>query len=70
MKKAMIKEQMERIYRDIPLDTIPWNMATPPEILETSVTENITKTCKAIEMGCGVGNYVIYFSKLGYDCTG
>jgi SAM-dependent methyltransferase len=70
LEKVMIKEQMERIYRDIPLDAIPWNMAIPPEILETSVTANITKTCKAIEMGCGAGNYVIYFSKLGYDCTG
>jgi hypothetical protein len=23
---------MERIFRDIPLDSIPWIMATPPEI--------------------------------------
>jgi len=66
----MIKEQMERIYRDIPLDKIPWNITTPPEILVTAVTANIAKTCKAIEMGCGAGNYVIHFSKLGYDCTG
>ena len=66
----MLKEQMERIYRDIPLDMIPWNMATPPEILVTAVTANITRTCKTIEMGCGAGNYVRYFSKLGYDCAG
>lgn len=66
----MIKEQMERIYRDIPLDRIPWNIATPPEILVTAVTTNLPKTCKAIELGCGAGNFVIYFSKMGYDCTG
>jgi len=66
----MIKEQMERIYRDIPLDTIPWNRTTPPEILVTAVTAKITKACKIIEMGCGAGNYVIYFSKSGYDCAG
>lgn len=70
MEKVMIKEQMERIYRDMPLDAIPWNMATPSEILVTAVTANITRACKAIEMGCGAGNYVIYFSKLGYDCAG
>jgi SAM-dependent methyltransferase len=70
LEKVMIKEQMERIYRDIPLDKIPWNMATPPEMLVTAVTANMTKTCKGIEMGCGAGNYVIYFSKLGYDFTG
>jgi SAM-dependent methyltransferase len=66
----MMKEQMERIYRDIPLDRIPWNIATPPEILVTAVTENITRTCRAIELGCGAGNYTIYFSKMGYDFTG
>jgi len=66
----MIKDQMERIYRDIPLDAIPWNRTTPPEILVTAVTANISKACKVIEMGCGAGNYAIYFSKLGYDCAG
>jgi len=65
-----IKEQMERIYREIPPDKIPWNMAAPPDILVTAVTANIPKTCNVIEMGCGAGNYVIYFSKLGYACTG
>lgn len=68
--KVMIKEQMERIYRDIPLDSIPWNMATPPEILVTAVTKSVTKGRKIIEMGCGAGNYVIYFTKSGYDCVG
>ncbi|HLN91821.1 MAG TPA: class I SAM-dependent methyltransferase, partial [Patescibacteria group bacterium] len=34
------------------------------------VTENITRACKVIEMGCGAGNYVIRFSKMGYDCAG
>ena len=70
MDKVVIKEQMERIYRDIPLDKIPWNMATPPEVLVAAVTENITRACKVIEMGCGAGNYVICFSKMGYDCAG
>jgi SAM-dependent methyltransferase len=66
----MMKEQMERIYRDIPLDRIPWNIATPPEILVTAITGNIPRTSRAIELGCGAGNYTIYFSKMGYDFTG
>jgi len=66
----MIKEQMERIYRDIPLDKIPWNIPTPPEILVAAVTANLARTCKVIDMGCGAGNYIIHFAKLGYDCTG
>ena len=70
MEKVGIKEQMERIYRDIPLDKIPWNIKTPPEILVTTVTTNTAKTCKVIELGCGAGSYVVYFSRMGYDCTG
>jgi len=69
-EKVMIKEQMERIYRDIPLDKIPWNIKSPPEILVATVTTEPAKSCKVIELGCGAGNYVIHFSKLGYDCTG
>ena len=37
--EAMMKEQMERICRDIPHDRIPWNIATPPEILVRAVTD-------------------------------
>jgi SAM-dependent methyltransferase len=70
LEKVMIREQMERIYRDIPLDEIPWNMAEPPKALVTAVTANATKAGKIIEMGCGAGNYVIHFSRMGYDCTG
>ena len=70
VEKAGIKEQMERIYRDIPLDKIPWNLATPPDVLVTAVTANTAKTSKVIELGCGAGNYVVHFSRMGYDCTG
>jgi len=44
LEKVGIKEQMERIYRDIPLDKIPWNLATPPNVLVTAVTANTAKT--------------------------
>jgi SAM-dependent methyltransferase len=66
----MIKEQMEKIYRDIDPDKIPWNIETPPEILTGLTSKNIIRPCKAIELGCGAGNYVIYFSKIGFDATG
>jgi len=70
LEKVVIKEQMEGIYRDIPLDKIPWNIRTPPEILVATVTTNTAKTGKVIELGCGAGNFVIHFSILGYECTG
>jgi hypothetical protein len=30
----MIKVQMEKIYREMSPEDIPWNIETPPEILE------------------------------------
>ncbi len=66
----MIKDQMEKIYRDLPLEKIPWNMTTPPEILKRVITANVPKQGKIIELGCGAGNYVIWFAKMGYEIKG
>lgn len=66
----MIKDQMERIYRSIPPEEIPWNIESPPAILRSLVTENRIRPCKAIELGCGTGHYVAYLSNQGFDMTG
>ncbi len=52
------------------LDKIPWNFENPPKILLNKLQKGDIKPCKAIELGCGVGNYVIYLSGLGFDATG
>ena len=66
----MIKEQMNRIYSGMDLDTIPWNVVTPPDILQDLIKSRKLAPCKIIELGCGAGNYVRYFSKMGFDATG
>ena len=66
----MIKEQMDRIYREIPPDKIPWNIAIPPEILQRAVDANVPRRGRVIELGCGAGNYAIWFARLGYAITG
>jgi SAM-dependent methyltransferase len=66
----MIKDQMEKIYSNTPLDQIPWNNETPPDILKHLVETEEIKPCKVIELGCGAGNYVIYLSTKGFDSTG
>ena len=66
----MIKDQMEEIYSSISPEKIPWNMETPPDILRDLVETGKIKPCKAIEFGCGIGNYVIYLSSKGFDATG
>jgi cyclopropane fatty-acyl-phospholipid synthase-like methyltransferase len=61
---------MEQIYRDIPLDNIPWNLKKPPDILVKAVeTEKITP-CKTVDLGCGAGNYAVWFAERGFDVTG
>ncbi len=66
----MIKDQMEKIYSSISPDKIPWNIETPPDILQDLIETGKIKPCKAIEFGCGIGNYVIYLSSKGFDATG
>ena len=61
---------MDRIYRNIPLDKIPWNNETPPEVLVNIVTSGKVRPCKAIDLGCGAGNYAIYLAGQGFEMTG
>jgi 2-polyprenyl-3-methyl-5-hydroxy-6-metoxy-1,4-benzoquinol methylase len=61
---------MERIYRKTPLNEIPWNIETPPEVLIRLVESGKVKSCKTIDLGCGTGNYSIYLASLGFEVTG
>jgi len=61
---------MEKIYRRVPLKKIPWNMETPPDILQHIVATGKITPCKVIELGCGVGHYVRYLARMGFDATG
>ena len=66
----MIKEQMNKIYSSMDLDNIPWNVETPPDILDDLIKSKNLSPGKVIELGCGVGNYIRYFSGMGFDATG
>lgn len=61
---------MERIYRKKPLNEIPWNIETPPDVLVGLVESGKVKPCKTIDLGCGTGNYAIYLGSKGFDVTG
>ena len=61
----MIKEQMEQIYKNIPPEKIPWNIETPPEILQKLMSSKKITPCKAIELGCGTGIFSIILAKRG-----
>ena len=61
---------MERIYRKTPLNEIPWNIDTSPDVLVELVDSGKVKHCKTIDWGCGTGNYSIYLAGVGFDVTG
>ena len=66
----MIKEQMNKIYSSKDLNDVPWNVETPPAIIQDLLRSTILSPCKIMELGCGVGNYVRYLSQMGFNVTG
>jgi SAM-dependent methyltransferase len=61
---------IDRIYRTIPLDKIPWNNETPPDALVNLVKSGKVRPCRTIDLGCGAGNYSIYLAGIGFEVTG
>ena len=61
---------MDKIYRNLTLDEIPWNVEIPPENLRNLVKSGWVKPCDAIDLGCGVGNFAIWFASIGFRMTG
>ena len=62
--------KMDEIYRNVPLEEIPWNIETAPDALVGLVESGRVKPCKTIDLGCGTGNYAIYLASIGFDVTG
>jgi SAM-dependent methyltransferase len=61
---------MDKIYRNMSPEEIPWNIETPPAALVELVESGNVKPCKTIDLGCGAGNYAIYLASAGFDVTG
>ena len=66
------EEQMriDEIYRNTPLEEIPWNMETPPELLVELVDSRKVQPCRVIDLGCGAGSCAIYLAERGFEVTG
>ncbi len=62
--------EMDEIYRNVPLEEIPWNIESPPAALVELIKSGKMQPCKAIDLGCGTGNYAIYLASLGFEVTG
>ncbi len=62
--------RIDDLYKNMPLEEIPWNVETPPELLVELVDSGKVHPCKAIDLGCGAGNHAIYLAGRGFEVTG
>jgi cyclopropane fatty-acyl-phospholipid synthase-like methyltransferase len=65
-----IREQMDKIYQDLSPEKIPWNLSEPPKILVELVESGRIKPCRAVDLGCGAGNYAVWMTSQGFEMTG
>ena len=70
MSSMNLAEQMEHIYRDLPADEIPWNLEQPPDVLVELIESGRVPPCRAIDLGCGAGNYAVWLATRGFHVTG
>ncbi|MHA2397722.1 MAG: class I SAM-dependent methyltransferase [Promethearchaeota archaeon] len=66
----MNEEDIDKIYREVPVEKIPWIYETPPSLLVELINNGTIQPGKTLELGCGIGNYVIYLTTKGFDTTG
>ncbi|MEE9371115.1 MAG: class I SAM-dependent methyltransferase [Sedimentisphaerales bacterium] len=64
------QSRIDDVYKNMSLEEIPWNLETPPQLLVELVDSRKVQPCKAIDLGCGAGNYAIYLASRGFDATG
>jgi len=61
---------MDEIYRNRALGEIPWIVEKPPTVLVDLIESGVIRPCKAVDLGCGTGNYAIYLAGRGFRVTG
>ena len=65
-----LKEQMNQIYGNTSLEKIPWNIQDPPDLLVEVVENGKVAPCRAVDLGCGAGNYAMWLATKGFQVTG
>lgn len=65
-----LKDDMERIYAEVPLEKIPWCLEDLPGPVEDLLRSGKLKPCKAVDLGCGAGAYTVELARRGFEMTG
>jgi SAM-dependent methyltransferase len=64
------RDLINEVYKNTPLKDIPWNNERPPGLLVELIESGKVKPCKAVDLGCGAGNYITYLAENGFEATG
>ena len=59
-----------RLWSLLYIARAPWDIKQPRPELVSLVEEGRVKPCRAIDLGCGTGENVIYLARQGFDITG
>ena len=62
-------QRFNQIYGEQTPESIPWNSLELPITIQELITSKIIKACKAIDIGCGLGNYSRELSRMGFKMT-
>jgi len=65
-----VRDDMDKIYREVPLERIPWHTESPSGILVDLVRSGKVMPCNAIDLGCGAGTNALYLAGIGFEMTG
>lgn len=63
-------EEWEKIYREYPLDEIPWHSEEPAEYLDDLLKKKKVKIGLALDVCTGAGTNAVYLAKKGFDVIG
>lgn len=69
MTNTDTQQRFDDIYKNTPLDEIPWNHEAPPQLLVELLDTGRIKPCRTLDLGCGAGNYAVYLASKGFDVT-
>ncbi len=63
-------QRFNKIYSKQSPEDIPWNALDLPLAIKDLITKKTVKSCKAIDIGCGLGNYSRELAKMDFEMTG
>ena len=69
-KTEEIRHRWDRVYRESPLQQLPWEEGKPSAELVTLIESGMVEKGAALDICCGSANNAIYLAKQGFKCYG